>query len=595
MHRTLAPSRAITSRTGAGAQGKFFWPGGLLVSLLAACGAGGETGGREPELSHVRFADVTDGSGIEVVNVSGDPRRWYIPESNGCGAAWLDYEGDGDMDLFVANGRGMKYVDGGTRLETFDGPSSRFYRNEGKFKFTDVSHAVGAARNEWINGVATGDIDNDGDTDLYLACLGEDVFLRKDITFAEVTEASGLRNEYWGTGPAFGDANRDGNLDLYVANYCLFDFDHPPNAGKPNVIDGVAVAFGPEGENGRGINPGAPDVFFFGNGRGNFGEATAAAGLELKKDLCSYASVFSDIDADGWVDILVSNDLQPCNLFMNTAGHFTDEAIERGFAFNADGSPTSAMGLFVEDIEGDGDFDVLRTNFDLEANSLHINDGKGNFTERGKTYGIAAASLDRLSWGGGFFDADLDGYLDILIANGHVFPQAEEIGMHAWAQGSQVYRGLPHRRFGIEWEDISEETGGGLAALRSARGVALGDIDDDGDTDAIIIDIDSSPRLLENQSLHAGRWIGIKTIGKRSNRDGFGAKVTVQAGKRRWVREIRSANGLYSAHDPRLLIGLGMIDAVDYVEVNWPSGGSQTLKKPDLDRLHVIVESSGAR
>jgi len=571
-------------------------PIAVLAGLLGACGGEGQAVMDDViEFSHIRMSDVTEGSGIDIVNVSGDPRRLYILESNGCGAAWLDYEGDGDMDLFVANGQGLRYLDGGKRLETFDGPSSRFYRNEGRFKFTDVSHAVGAARDEWINAVATGDIDNDGDTDLYLACFGEDVFLRKDISFNDATKESGLANPYWGAGAAFGDVNRDGNLDLYVANYCLFDLENPPNGGAPAVVEGIEVGFGPEGENGQGFNPGAPDAFFFGNGRGGFEEATASSGLQLEKDLCSYACVFSDVDNDGWIDILVSNDLQPCNLFMNTQGHFKDEALARGFAFNGAGEPTSAMGFFVEDIEGDGDFDVLRTNFDLEPNSLHINDGQGHFQERGKAYGIADPSMDRLGWGGGFFDADHDGYLDILIANGHVMPRGEEIGMHAWAQKSQLLRGIHHRRFGIEFEDVSERTGDGLQALRSARSVAFADVDNDGDSDAIIIDIDERPRLLENTSSRAGRWIGIKTVGKWSNRDGFGARVTVRAGKRRWTREVRTSNGLYSAHDPRLFIGLGELDAIDNVEVRWPSGSSQTLEAPELDRVHVITESSAGR
>ena len=582
-------------------------PAGLLATAaLALAGCGGADGASrddEVELSHIRLVDVTADSGIGIENISGDPRRLYILESNGCGAAWLDYEGDGDMDLFVGNGQGVRYVelepegDGPIRkLETYPGPSSRFYRNDGRFRFSDVTLAVGARRDEWINAVATGDVDNDGDTDIYLACFGNDAFLRRDITFTEAAEASGLDNPYWGAGAVFGDANLDGNLDLYVSNYVRFDLDDLPAGGRPAAVEGgVEIGYGPEGENGQGINPGAPDLFFLGNGHGTFVEATERAGLTLEKDLCSYACVFSDVDNDGWPDILVANDLQPCNLFMNKRGTFVDEAVERGFAFNGEGKATSAMGLFVEDIDGDGDSDVLRTNFDMEPNCLHVNDGKGYFLERGKSHGIAACSMDRLGWGGGFLDADLDGYVDVLIANGHVMPHGEVLGMNAWAQKSQLLRGVHHRRFGIEFEDISEATGDGLQTLRSARGVAFADVDDDGDSDAIIIDIGERPRLLENRSARNGHWIGIRTIGKWSNRDGYGARITVRAGKQTWTREMRTPNGLYSAHDPRLIIGLGRIDAVDEVEIRWPSGSSQTLQSPELDRVHVITESRVGR
>ena len=543
----------------------------------------------------LRFVDVAAAAGIDVVNRSGDPRRWYIPESNGCGAAWLDHDGDGDMDLFVANGAGLRYHDDGARLEVVHDASSRLYRNEGELRFVDATPGSGAGRSEWINGVATGDVDNDGDPDLYLACFGKDVLLRRDSErFVDATRSAGLGSELWGAGAAFGDANRDGNLDLYVANYCLFDVNAPPAGGERNVIDGVEIGWGPEGENDRGLNPGAPDRYYAGDGDGGFHETTAGAGLELEKALCSYAAVFSDVDDDGWVDLLVSNDLQPANLFVNQGdGTFVDEAPERGFAYDANGNVTSAMGLFVEDVDADGDFDVLRTNFDLEPNSLHVNQGAGTYRERAEVYGLAEASMDRLGWGGGFFDADCDGDFDLLVANGHVIPRADEIGMHPWAQASQLFEGVAHRRFGIVWRDVTAGSGSGLRPLRSARGVAFGDPDDDGDVDALVVDIDHAPRLLENRSLRKGRWIAVRTVGRWSNRDGYGAKVTVRAGGRAWVREMRTAHGLYSAHDPRLHFGLGDVSAIESVEVRWPNGIVQVVSDPPLDALLTVHEDEG--
>ena len=540
--------------------------------------------------------DVAARAGIDVVNVSGDPRRWYIPESNGNGAAWLDHDGDGDMDLFVANGAGLRYVDDGRRLEVLHTASSRLYRNDGRMRFTDVTEEAHAGRSEWAQAVATGDVDNDGDTDLYLACLGKDVFLRNDGgRFVDATEEAGLGCELWGTGAAFGDVDNDGVLDLYVANYCLFDPADPPLGGRRNEIEGVEVGWGPEGENRRGLNPGAPDVFYYGDGRGGFREATGEAGLALERDLCSYAVVFSDVDGDGWQDVLVANDLQPCNLFMNggqgTQTRFTEQGAERGFALDAEGRATSAMGLAVEDFDGDGDVDVFRTNFDMEANSLHVNDGTGRFTDRSDRTGLGAPSRDKLAWGAAFLDADCDGDLDLMVANGHVYPQAERIGMGPWLQRSQLFeavrddRGLPHYR------DLGQRAGTGLAVARSARGLALADADDDGDVDALIVDMDGPPRLLENRSERRGRWIAVRTVGSISNRDGYGAVVSVTAGGVTRVREVRSTQGLYSSHDPRVHFGLGRVEGVERIEVRWPSGRVSAVEDPELDTLVTVRET----
>ena len=543
-------------------------------------------------LQRLNFVDVAAEAGLDLVNVSGDARRWYIPESNGNGSAWLDFDGDGDMDLFLGNGAGMNYVEDGKRLELVRGPGCRLYRNDGLMRFHDVTIETGAGRTEWVNALAVGDVDDDGDPDLYLGCFGPDVFLRKEGTrLVEATEASGLGNELWAAGAAFADANLDGALDLYVANYCVFDLEHPPAEGRRNSIEGVEVAWGPEGENGRGYNAGAPDRYWVNDGAGRFREATKEAGFELGKPLCSYACVWSDVDDDGWPDLMVANDLQPANLFVNQdQGRFHDEAFERGFALDAEGKPTSAMGLVVDDFDRDGDFDVLRTNFDLEPNSLHVNDGTGHFQDLAAAYGLREPSLDRLGWGGAFLDADRDGDQDILVANGHVYPQAAEIGMSPWLQRSQLYEGVPHRKYVTVWRDATAESGPGLEPLRSARGVGVADADEDGDPDVLLVDMDGPPRLLENQSLSSGHWIGLRLEGKYCNRDAYGAKVQVKAGESTWTREVRTTNGLYSASDPRLLFGLGDAAEIDEVVVRWPGGATQVEKRLPVDRYHVIRE-----
>ncbi len=584
-----------------------------LLGALAACSK--PAAPPRPPAAPFDFVDVAAEAGIDVVIVSGDPRRWYIPESNGCGAAWLDYDGDGDMDLFVANGAGMEYVDDGKRLEILRTGGSRLYRNDspkgggpgagtggangggadsfGRMRFADVTRETGAGRLEWINAVATGDPDNDGDPDLYLACFDPDVYLRNDGgVFHDATKEAGLGTPLWGAGAAFGDVNGDGALDLYVANYCLFDPEHPPLDGKRNTVDGVEIGWGPEEENKQGWNAGAPDVFYFGDGKGRFREATKDAGLALDKPLCSYAVVLSDVTADGRPDILVANDLQPTNLFVNQGGgRFTEEGIVRGFAMNFEGKPTGAMGLSVEDFDGDGDLDVHRTNFDLEANSLHVNDGAGFFVDEIAKHGLAESSFDKLGWGGGFFDADCDGDLDLLVANGHVYPQAKEIGMTGWLMPTQLYEAAAASSGEITYADVTAHAGAGLAGTYAARGIAFGDPDDDGDVDAIVVDLDAKPRLLENRSARRGRWISVRPIGETSNRDGIGAVVRVRAGGRTWTREMRTTDGLFSAHDPRLHFGLGEAAAVDEVEVVWPSGRVSRIAAPPLDAALVVRES----
>ncbi len=542
----------------------------------------------------LEFVDVAAEAGIDVRNVSGDPRRWYIPESNGCGAAWLDHDADGDMDLFVANGARLRYEEGGRRLEIARNGGSRLYRNDGGLRFADVTKRSRAGRTEWINAVATGDVDNDGDPDLYLACFDADVLLRNDGgVFTDVTREAGLGSPLWGAGAAFGDANGDGALDLYVANYCLFDLENPPLEGKRNVVEGVEVAWGPEGENKKGLNLGAPDLFYWGDGRGHFVEATERAGLALEKPLCSYAAVFADVNADGRADILVANDLQPSNLFLNRGdGTFREEGVLRGFALDAQAKPTSAMGLAVGDFDADGDPDVLRTNFDFEPNSLHVNDGRGFFTEEAAAFGLAEPSMDKLGWGGGFFDADCDGDLDVLVANGHVYPQAREIGMSGWLMPTQLYEASTTPDGSLAYVDATARAGSGLARLRSARGVAFADADDDGDVDALVVDVDEAPRLLENRTVRQGRWIEVRLVGSVSNRDGLGAIVRVRAADRTWVREMRTTDGLYSSHDPRLHFGLGKVDHVDEVEVVWPSGRRSRVVRPPAGALLVVREES---
>lgn len=571
------------------------WLTGLALGSL---GFGLNSCSSEAAEEGLLFLDVAERSGLDVPMVTGDPRRWYIFESNGSGAAWLDYDSDGDQDLFLGNGARVEYLDDGARLRIETPEPCRLYRNDsddsggGRLRFTEVSEDCGADARAYVNAVTVADPDNDGDPDVYLAGFGGDVYLRNDGgRFVDATAEAGLGNELWGAGAAFGDVDGDGALDLYVANYVLFDPEQPPAGGQRQLFEGVEVGYGPEEENKQGYNLGAPDRFWRGDGKGGFVEATEAAGFGLEKDLCSYACVFTDIDMDGDADLLVANDLQPCNLFVNQGdGTFVDEGMERGFAVGGDGNATAAMGLALADVDGDGDQDVLRTNFDFEANGLHLNDGRGFYREAGARFGLAQASVDRLGWGACFFDAECDGDLDLLVANGHVMPQAQEIGMSGWTMQSQLFEGILGEEGEVRFRDATAQSGPGLFVRRSARGLALGDPDNDGDLDALITDIDAPPRLLENLSTRKGRWIRIALQGTASTRDAFGARVVVRAGGRSWTREMRTNDGLYSSHDPRLHFGLGEVEGIEHVEVSWPSGRRSKVLDPELDATLTLVE-----
>ena len=563
----------------------------LLVLCLLAPGC---DRGEVPAAAsgRIELVDVAAEAGLTLVQVSGDLRRWYIPESNGTGAAWLDHDGDGDLDVFIGNGAELVYHDGGKRLEVVRSARTALYRNDGKLRFTDVSEATGCARTDWTQALAVGDVDNDGDPDLFLGCFGPDVLLiNTGGRFEERTAQSGLASDLWAAGAAFGDADNDGDLDLYVANYVQFDPERPPLEGKRNMIQGIEVGWGPVTENKQGFNVGAPDRFYRGDGKGGFREATREAGFELETALCSYAAVFTDVDGDGWQDVLVANDMEPCNLFRNRGdGTFVEEGLQRGFALDGRGKATSAMGLVVEDFDRDGWLDVFRTNFDFEPNGLHKNDGRGQYAERAQRLGLGDASFARLGWGAGCLDVDLDGDLDLMVANGHVYPQAAEIGMNGWLQQSQLFEAVQDPAGATVFVDATLRAGAGLAPLRSSRGLALADADDDGDVDALLIDMDGPPRLLENRSERRGRWISVRAQGSASNRDGYGCKVRVRAGGRTWLRELHPGRGLYSSHDPRLHFGLGAVAAVDEVEVQWPSGRRSLVKAPPLDKLLLVRE-----
>ena len=543
----------------------------------------------ESPSSNLEFVDRALDAGITVVNRCGADPRLFIPESNGAGAAWLDYDGDGDLDLYIVNGNGLEALDGGRRLRYVADATNRLYRNEGNWKFTDVTESAGVGDDGWGNGVAVADVDNDGDPDLYVANLGPDVLYlnQGDGTFRDVTHERGLGHAGWSTGGAFADVDRDGDLDLFVPCYVQFDPDQPPNGGEPMMVDGVAVGYGPEGEN-PGINLGAPNVLYLNDGHGFFRDATAERGL-AGEALCSYAAVFVDVDGDGWDDLLVTNDLQPNSLYRNRGdGHFDELGHERGFAAGEDGTYQAGMGLAVADVDDDGTPDLYVTNFDFEPNNLYLNDGAGNLADAGGAAGLHDPSIDRLGWGCGFFDAELDGDLDLFVANGHVIRQCEQIGMNPWKMPNQVFVRDSDE---LAFVEASFPETSPLAVAESSRGVAFADVDRDGDIDLVVVDMDSRPQVLENRTARRGRWLAVDVVGTASPRDAYGARIEVEAGGRTRTAWKIPNQGVYSSHDPSVHFGLGSVDRVDRIRVRFTSGATVELHDVEVDRRIVIREA----
>jgi hypothetical protein len=563
----------------------------LLIAPIRLAGAEpGVAGG-----AGVAFVDRAADAGITVVNRCGADPRYFIPEGNGCGAAWLDHDLDGDLDLYIVNGAGLEPVDGRRRLRIVRDATNRLYRNDGDWKFTDVTREAGVGDDGWGNGAAVADVDDDGDPDLYVANLGPDVLYlnRGDGTFRDATAERGLGHAGWSTGGAFSDVDRDGDLDLYVPCYVEFDPERPPAGGDLMDVDGVAVGWGPEGEN-PGVNPGAPDVFYLNEGGGRFREATAERGLALEKPLCSYAAVFADADGDGWDDLLVTNDAQPNSLFLNRGdGTFTEAGEERGVARGADGSFQAGMGLAVADVDDDGDPDLCVTNFDFEPNNLYLNDGAGFFHDAGDAAGLHAPSMDRLGWGCGFLDAELDGDLDLFVANGHVIRQCEEIGMSPWNMPNQLLLREAGAGGGPAFAAAAFPADSPLALAASSRGAAFADADGDGDVDIVVLDMDRPPQVLENRSARAGHWLEIELIGDRP-RDAYGARIEVEAGGRARTGWKIPNQGVYSSHDPAVHFGLGPAERVDRVRVRFPGGAVVELADQAVDRRIVVREPADA-
>ena len=524
----------------------------------------------------VQFTDITEQAHVTFKHVA-SPEKKYIVESMSGGVALFDYDNDGYQDIFFVNSLTVELLQSGGKTK------SALYHNNGDGTFTDVTDKSGLADVGWGMGVAIGDYDNDGFDDVFVTCLGQNHLYHNngDGTFADVTKKAGVGTSRWSTGAAFLDYDNDGRLDLFVSNYVDFDVNHLPEFGKGKTCQfkGVPVQCGP-----RGL-PGAGDHLFHNNGDGTFTDVSEKAGVSDPNGYYGLGVIASDFDGDGFVDIYVANDSTPCFLYHNNGnGTFKEIGFTSGTAVNGDGSEQGSMGVTVGDYDHDGKFDLFKTNFADEYNTLYHNDGDNSFTDVSYAAKVAAVSLPDVGWGTKFFDFDNDGWVDLFVANGHVYPQLPN-----YRQRNLLFR---NNRDGT-FSEVGARSGSPFKEERVGRGVAFGDIDNDGDIDIVINNLDGSPQVLRNDGGNANNSVLIKTVGVKSNRDGLGARVKVVSGDLQQVDEVRSGGSYLSQNDLRLHFGLEKRSKIDLVEIKWPSGTVDRIRTLAVNRILTIKEGQG--
>ena len=539
----------------------------------------------------VVFIDITHKAGLDKFHhVSGTPAKTTIIEAPGSGVALLDFDDDGWLDIYLLNGSTVAALKGKAAP-----PRAMLLRNNHDGTFTDVTEKAGVANGRWGFGVAVADYDNDGWPDIYVANYGNNRLYHNnhDGTFTDVAEKAGVALGGWSTGPTWGDYDHDGLLDLFVPGYVKFDVDHPPHEGKdggPITLCNfreLKVFCGP-----RGL-PGEGDHLFHNNGDGTFSDVSVKAGVSDLRGLYGLASVFVDVDDDGWLDLAVANDSVSNYLYRNRHdGTFEDIGLASGFALSDDGYAQASMGIAIGDYNRDGKVDLYVTSFSDDYNALYKNEGGGNLSEVAYRAGLGYATIPFLGWGTGFLDFDNDGLPDIFVANGHVYPAVDHTDWGTtYAQRPQLFRNLNGNKF----EEVPPAIGSGLADVIAARGAAFGDLFNDGRIDVVINNVDSPPTLLRNVVRNENHWITLQlTGGPKSPRDAIGAKVFLSAGGARQRVDVCSGGSYSSSSDVRAHFGLGAAAKIDNIEIDWPSGlKEQITEVPGIDRILTVVEGKG--
>jgi hypothetical protein len=537
----------------------------------------------------VRFVDIASRAGLTQASVYGGvDRKRFIIETNGAGVALIDYDRDGWLDALVLSG--TRLADAERRDASFpagQSPSNRLYRNRRDGTFLDVTDQVGLTRSGWASGVCAGDYDSDGWLDLFITYYGRNVLYRnaRGARFEDVTAKAGFPTDgvRWGSGCTFVDYDRDNRLDLFVANYLRFDLDAAPEPGKGEhcLWKGVPVNCGPKGL------PTDTNLLFRNRGNGTFEDVSSQAGVARVTGRYSMTAVAADLNEDGWPDIYVASDSTAAILYRNNRdGTFTDVALESGAAYNEQGNAQAGMGLALGDVNTDGRFDVLKTHFADDIPALYRGLANGLFEDVATAAGLGIQNR-HVEWGAGLPDLDNDGRPDIVYVTGNVYPEVERVLPQYPHRGPRiVFRNVDGQRFA----DVSSMSGEGATAAHSSRGAAFGDIDNDGDVDVLIMNMNERPSLLRNDYSGRNGWLRVELEGTKSNRHGIGAIVLVTAGDRTQAQAVLSQASYYSHNDVRLHFGLGDRTVVDRVEVRWPSGAVDTLRSVAANSAITIQE-----
>ena len=560
----------------------------LLLLFMAALWEAGRLTGVSQGTTHpslgFSFTNVAARAGLDALNVfGGKESNKYLLETTGCGVALFDYNNDGWLDVFLVNGSVLEGFPKGKE------PINHLYRNQGDGTFVDVTYQAGLVQSGWGQGVCVGDYDNDGNEDLFVSYWGQNQLYHNkgDGRFENVTEKARLSGNRtrWGTGCAFLDYDRDGYLDLFVANYIDFDIESAPvpESGLCRY-KGAKVACGPPGL------PGGKNVLYHNKGDGTFEDVSEKSGITRATGTYGLGVSTLDFDNDGWTDIYVANDSNPSVLYRNNQdGTFTDVAVKTGCAYSQDGKPQAGMGVGIGDFDRNGWMDIFKTNFAGDTSTLYSNTGKGFFEDLTFSGGIGL-NTRWLGWGCGFIDLDNDGWLDLFLANGHVYPEVSQLKTEAgYQQRKIVYRNLRNGKF----EDITELLGTPATTLKASRGCAFGDIDNDGDTDIVINNVHDKPDLFRLDSLNKNHWITLKLVGTKSNRSAIGSRIRCVANGESQFQEVRGGGSYISQNDLRVHFGLADATRVERLEVRWPNGSEEEWTNLGVDRFLRLRERSG--
>jgi len=548
------------------------------------------TAGGFVDTGPIVFQDIAEKAGLAAWHhVMGTPEKKFILETVGSGVALLDYDNDGWLDIYLVNGSTYNAIVG---KET--PPHAALFHNNHDGTFTDVAVKAGVINDRWGFGAVVGDYDNDGWPDIFVSNFGKNRLFHNnhDGTFTDVAEKAGVTLGNWSTAATFGDYDGDGKLDLFVAGYVHYDLDKPPVPGSAVVafsmcqFRGINVMCGPRGLKGE------PDHLFHNNGDGTFTDVSVKAGVSDTNAYYGLAAVFADVNNDGKPDLMVGNDSCPNYLYINKGdGAFEDASYASGYALNENGRETASMGIAVGDYRNNGLLDLYNTVFSDDYNPLYRNEGDANFSEISYQAGIAEATIPFLAWGTGFLDYDNDGWKDLFVSNGHVYPEVDNTGWGTtFAQRPLLFHNLKGQKF----EVVPPVKDTGLARLLIGRGAAFGDLFNDGKIDVVVNQLEGPPALLRNVNDDKNHWVGLKLIGgPKSPRDAVGATVYLTAGGIRQRGDVLSGGSYSSSNDPRVHFGLNSATTIEKVEIHWPSGVTEKVTLSAIDHFFTIEEGKG--